>query len=195
MKFLKTVGLTLARLFSKEEIVEKVARVATDPRISEPVFLMLRSIKKNPRQWRVSLVPGVDWNDAVSARHPMHFSGVMTVRVTDRITKECYEGSVYMETSLASDIVYANALKRVIDRPDRLQWLTMVNAPYWMTKEEARELFYALSKLMQERIARVSAYERRGAERRLAASKLAAEVWKNTERQRLIAVYEKGAEA
>lgn len=186
MKFLKGLGNAIAGIFGVEE---KVARVATDPRVSEPVFMMLQSIKKNPHHWRVKFVMPVSYNDALNSRHPMHWSGSVKVVITDRHVGECYEARLRIDDRLATNIMRCQFYKRPLDDYMPIAMASVCEGPDWLNPQELNALEYAIKDLVVQRMAKIIKHRGRETQRAEKAAKVRIEFRREQERQRLINVY------
>lgn len=195
MRFFKLV----ARLFSpesKEEVVEKVQRIKTDPRVSEPVFMMLESMRKHPKRWRVELDleeydPDREFRIRIRHMGRGDCTTAVNMRITDRGVGEVYQASLMLPLNLAERLAKDKALRRA---PDEYALTDLVMAPHgyypnWLNDVEARELHSALSRMMYDRISKVIERQGRVEARRVAAQQAEIEQKRLAERQRLITVY------
>lgn len=199
MKFFKL----LRRLFTedtKEIVKEKVARVAKDPRVSEPVFMMLQSIKKNPAQWRVDMdIPEIDlYSDRI--KNPWKYSDYTTtsVLIFDRNVGETYRAVISLKTRVWASCITAKRLRRFISLDDDLLEVVMAKHTYypdWMNEIEARELHAALSELVYERMKKIIARQDRAEIRKAEAINRCRNDERAKERQRLVEVYKGGSNA
>ncbi len=189
MKFLKLLG----RLFSKDEDVvsEKIARVATDPRVSEPVFMMIRSMKKRPQDWRVQFETQRTYAEVQRARHGIYVGNSVKVHITDRGVGECYEATLFVDSCTIQDLMHAQALKRLLDTPsiEMMCCATVSGMPSWLNPRELTELHFALTKLMTARVERVRARTNRENNRSQEIQKAKQLRNQAAERQRLINLY------
>ena len=191
MKFWRNLGLLVKGLINSKPAVE-VAKAARDPRISEPVWMMIRSIKQNPKRWKVVLnLP--DYRDmALRGHRPrsyMQVGGMVGYPVhgyvLDTITGEKYGGMVYADLT---DMPLS--FKK---EPFQIFVMTVSNSPDWMTNDEASALVYALT---QEYGARLAKVKKRQTDRDIKAQRRREEARQHhiaEERERLIKVYKEGS--
>lgn len=187
MKFLKGLGDAIAGIFTGD----KVARVTTDPRVSEPVFMMLRSMKNHPHHWRVKLIMPTSYADMLSSRHTPYWPGWVGVQITDRRVGECYEACIRLDSRWGCDLMHATHFHQLAPQSaeDAVRMAQLTRYPDWLNELEARELHYALNVLMFKRLALIRARKSRESERAEKDAAVRALARREQERKRLINVY------
>lgn len=181
----------LKALFNSKPAVA-AAKAVRDPQISEPVWMMLRSINTNPKRWKVVLdLP--DYQEMYGARTPlrgMRYGGMtclpVEAQVVDTITGERYKGTVYLEDLGLAEALMAKACKR----PPQPIWVAMVfDHPDWMTKQEVNALVGALTRVYTNRMDKVQNRAEVRRARKVKEQREAKERIIARERERLLKVY------
>lgn len=182
----KLIGLKPASKVSRE-----IAKAVRDPRISEPVWMMLESIRQNPRQWRVELIlptEVMDFREQLRMIKQGTTQTAVEVKITDRNVGETYTAKIWVENSSLSNLVYERLCRRVTEY-SQVFIGDMASYPEWLNIVEARDLHHALCKLMETRVRKVRAREMRALHRRIAQELDRKQQANANERARLTQVY------
>lgn len=178
----KLIGLKPASKVSRE-----IAKAVRDPRISEPVWMMLESIRTNPKNWKVAVELPEDMSTKEQIRRSVRGITGWPVNITvrDKANGEVYNGTVLAEVTTVAGSVIGKAVGRLTS----LLIIELMSYPDWMTKEEARELVYVLSKEQDKRIQKAQERKNRRTDKLLAEAAERRERSRITERARLTQVY------
>lgn len=189
-------ALSLKPAVEANKAVREIAKATRDSRVSEPVWMMLESIRNNPRGWRVEIIFPTFHTASNSFNTSSKWTNgtnqlLVSVKVTDRNVGEVYMGSIWVdERSLYG--AYMVRGTNVLNEYGIIFSNAVCNYPSWLNLTEGRDLYYALANVMQARLTKVLAYQTREATRTKQIQKIRVQQEHDDERDRLIAVY-KGA--
>lgn len=194
MKFFKII----AALFSSDKDEERPGippmpkvKATRGVDISEPVNMMLESIHRHPKQWRVCLdLP--EYKENGGFRHPMADTLTsVAVIIYDRSVGESYKAIISIKRSMFKRLCYEKMCKQLPNEFDLVDLVMTGHTAYpsWMTEAEAKELHTALSKLVYIRISQIKERRERSERKRRDVERDEMERQKLTERQRLTTLY------